>query len=101
MLIYNVTIKIDNNIESDWITWQKDVYIPAVMRSGFFYDSQFSKLISHQDADGKTYVVQFYAKDDDAFENYKARHAGESNDLLSARWGNKFVVFESLLAAVQ
>ncbi len=101
MLIYNVTIKIDNDIETDWVLWQKGVYIPAVMASGFFHDSQFSKLISHQDADGKTYVMQFYAKDHATFENYKARHADEFNDLLSAKWGNKFVVFESLLAAVQ
>lgn len=101
MLIYNVTMKIDNDIESEWITWQKEVYIPAVMASGFFYDSQFSKLISHQDTEGKTYVVQFYAKDHDAFEKYKARHADEFNDLLSARWGKKFVIFESLLASVQ
>lgn len=101
MLIYNVTIKIDNDIESDWVTWQKDHYIPAVMASGFFYDSQFSKLISHQDTDGKTYVMQFYSKDDHAFEKYKARHANEFNDLLLAKWGNKFVAFESLLAPVQ
>ncbi len=101
MLIYNVTIKIDNDIESDWVNWQKDVYIPKVIATGFFYNYQFSKLISHEDADGKTYVMQFYAKDKNAFENYKKQHADEFRNLLSAEWGNKFVASESLLAAVQ
>ncbi|MEO6639231.1 MAG: DUF4286 family protein [Ginsengibacter sp.] len=101
MLIYNITIKIDNDIESEWVTWQKVVYIPGVMASGFFYDNRFSKLISHEDTDGKTYVMQFYAKNKDAFENFKAQHADEFSDLLVAKWGNKFVAFESLLAAVQ
>ncbi len=62
MLIYNITVKIDNDSESDWLIWQKDVYIPGVMASGFFYDHRFSKLISHEDADGKTYVMQFTLK---------------------------------------
>lgn len=101
MLIYNVTVKIDNDIESEWISWQRDVHIPGVMASRLFYDCQFSKLISHEEEDGKTYVMQFYAKDKNAFENFKKHHADRLRDLSLEKWDNKFVVFESLLAAVQ
>ncbi len=101
MLIYNVTIKIENDIESEWIRWQRDVYIPGIMASGLFYDHQFSKLISHEEEDGKTYIIQFYAKDKDAFENYEKQYADKLKAVCLKQWGNKFVVFESLLAAVQ
>ncbi len=101
MVIYNVTIKIDNDIESEWITWQREVYIPGIMASGFFHDHQFSKLISHEEEDGKTYVMQFYAKDKNAFENYKDQYADRLRDISLKKWGKKFIVLESLLAAVQ
>ena len=101
MLIYNITLKIDSDIESDWIRWQRDVHIPRIMASGFFYDYQFSKLISHDEEDGKTYVMQFYTKDKEAFENYKKQQADKLRDLSLQKWANKFVVFESLLEAVQ
>ncbi|MDZ7648557.1 MAG: DUF4286 family protein [Cytophagales bacterium] len=36
MLLYNITIGIDKNIESDWIAWMKENYLPAILKTGMF-----------------------------------------------------------------
>ena len=31
MIVYNVTVSVDENITSDWLAWMKDEHIPEVM----------------------------------------------------------------------
>ncbi len=101
LVIYNITTKIDRDIEDEWITWQKEVHIPEIMALGFFYDYRFSKLLNPDDADGKIFVIQFYAKERDDYENYSKQHSERITNNAFYKWNNKFLVFESLLGAVQ
>jgi len=41
MFVYNITIKVDNNIEEEWLRWQKEIHIPEILSTGFFYDHRF------------------------------------------------------------
>lgn len=57
MLIYNITIKADNNIVVEWLQWQKEIYIPEVPGSGVFYEQRFFELPEQDEPDGKTFAV--------------------------------------------
>ncbi len=61
LITYNITTKIDNDIEDEWITWQKEVNIPEIMALGCFYDYRFSKLLNHDETDGKMLPSEFIA----------------------------------------
>ncbi|MEO8570046.1 MAG: DUF4286 family protein [Ginsengibacter sp.] len=70
MLIYNITVRIDNNIQDEWLRWQKEVHIPDMMSTGLFYDHRFFRLPEHDDADGKTFIIQFYLKEKKLYEKF-------------------------------
>ena len=36
MIIYNVTVSVEESIKKDWLTWMQDVHIPEVMATGIF-----------------------------------------------------------------
>jgi len=61
MLLYNVTIKAENNIADAWLQWMKDDHIPDVINTGCFTKATLCKLLEVDDEDGPTYTVQYFA----------------------------------------
>ncbi len=101
MFIYNLTTKIDNDIEMEWLRWQKETFIPAIMNTGLFYDLRFFKLLGQDESDGKTFIIQFYAEKKSLYEAYIIQHSERFIKKTINRWGGKFLVFQSLLESVQ
>ena len=101
MFIYNITTKIDNDIEDEWLRWQKEVHIPGVMSTGLFYDHRFFKLLEQDESDGKTFIIQFYSESKSLYEPYIKHHSQRFTEKTLHKWGDKFFVFQSLLESVQ
>ncbi|MDD3773489.1 MAG: DUF4286 family protein, partial [Weeksellaceae bacterium] len=59
MIIYNVTLNIEESIEQEWLIWMRDVHIPEVMNTGKFISCRLSKLISHQEKGSQNYSAQY------------------------------------------
>ncbi len=101
MLIYNITVRIDNNIQDEWLRWQKEVHIPDMMSTGLFYDHRFFRLPEHDDADGKTFIIQFYLKEKKLYEKFIKEYSETFTKKNMNKWGDKSVLFQSLLESVQ
>ncbi len=101
MFIYNITLKIDNDIEAEWLLWQKEIHIPDILNTGLFYDYRFFKLLEQDEPDGKTFIIQFYAEDKTLCEIYLSQYSGKFEEKSLHKWDGKFVVFQSLLESVQ
>jgi hypothetical protein len=52
MIIYNVTVKPENNIADAWLQWMKDEHIPDVINTGCFTKATLCKLLEVDDEDG-------------------------------------------------
>ncbi|MEO6289504.1 MAG: DUF4286 family protein [Ginsengibacter sp.] len=101
MVIYNITTKVENKIASVWLQWQNEVYVPEVMNTGLFSEYRFFKLLGQDEADGKTYILQFYASNKNLCEAYVEEHAQTLRNKEIEKWGDNFVSFRSLLESVQ
>ena len=63
MVLYNVTVNVSPDIETDWLLWMKKTHIPEVLSTKRFYDHRFLKMLSeHPDAEGNTYAIQYMAQ---------------------------------------
>ena len=40
MMLYNVTVGIDQSIEAEWLPWMKEIHIPAVLETGMFLNAK-------------------------------------------------------------
>ena len=48
MLLYNVTVSIDNAVAADWLHWMKETHIPEVMATTYFVKFQICRMLSEE-----------------------------------------------------
>jgi hypothetical protein len=101
MIIYNVTINIEDDARNAWLVWMKETHIPEVMQIGLFVDYTFSKLLDRQeDETGTTYVIQYMANTMADYEKYQAEYAPAMQAETRKYFDGKFVAFRTLMERV-
>lgn len=99
MLIYNVTIQLDQKIVTDWLHWMRTVHIPEVMETGMFTSYQLLRL-KDDHPEVTTYAVQYECPGMDELSQYQARYAPALQAAHKARYEGRFVAFRTLLERV-
>ena len=100
MIVYNLSIKVSNEIHDDWVKWQKQEHIPEIMATGYFTDYKFFRLLEHDDSDAIIYIIQYFAS---SLKEYDA-YINEAAPLLSkkaiVKWGDQFIAFRTVMESV-
>ena len=60
MIIYNVTINIDESIHHDWLKWMQHKHINEVLATGLFTQAKLIKVLVEEEMGGTTYAVQYF-----------------------------------------
>lgn len=100
MVVYNVTISIDQNSADEWLEWMRKVHIPDVMRTGHFRDSKICRVHGEEEG-GTTYAIMYTAKSQEDLDEYQEKHAPQLQLEHSNRFKGKFASFRTLLSIVQ
>ena len=101
MFIYNITIKVNNAIVEDWMTWQYEEHIPEIMATNLFTEYTFFRLLEQDESEGPTFVLQFHTASRKNYDQYIQQHAGLLREKALKKWGDRFIAFRSLLESVQ
>ena len=100
MIIYNVTIKVENSITEEWVAWMKAVHIPDLMATGLFMDCRLCRLLEQDEADGVTYAAQYFCDGIGQYRQYIAQHAERLRDKSFKQFGGKFVAFRTIMEII-
>lgn len=100
MIIYNVTINIDPEFQTDWLEWMKAEHIPAVMATGLFLEYRFARILSDDPEEGFTYSVQYLLDNIGDYEIYRTVYAPGLQEETQKRYKDKFVAFRTLLKTI-
>lgn len=100
MIIYNVTVNIENSVREEWLNWMQSKHIPDVMATGLFVESRMLRLIGDEDSGGTTYAIQYTAKDMGDYLRYRDEFAPALQRDAMDLFGDKFTAFRSLLETV-
>lgn len=100
MILYNITMKVSPSIEDEWIRWQKEEHIPEILSTGLFTGHKFYRLLDQDDTEGKTFAVQYFAKNINDYQEYIDKHAPHLRKKALQRWGEKFISFRTLMETV-
>ncbi|MEX2513966.1 MAG: DUF4286 family protein [Cyclobacteriaceae bacterium] len=101
MILYNVTINIDEEKEDEFIEWMKSNHIPKVMNTGLFFEFRFFRLLQENNGDGVNYATQFYAQTLEELERYQGRYAEDLRKEFKDKFGSHFVSFRTVLESVE
>jgi Domain of unknown function (DUF4286) len=100
MIIYNVTINVDDSVHSEWLNWMRDVHIPEVMATGYFLENRFCRILV-QEQEGTSYSVQYLCKNMEDLQEYQRDHAPALQKAVQDKYAGKFVAFRTLLEVVR
>ena len=100
MFLYNVTIGIDRDVESEWLEYIREKHMPDVMKTGMFVSSKFYKVLHDQEDGTISYSIQYFAKSIDHVQQYLEVFAPVLIEEHRQKFSNKHVVFQTLLEEV-
>ena len=96
MIIYNVTINIDNDVQEEWLKWMKESHIPEVMNTGLFIEYRICKVLVQEES-GTTFSVQYTCEGMENLDKYQKEFAPRLQKAHSDKFEGKFVAFRTLL----
>jgi hypothetical protein len=99
MIIYNVTIQVDEGIAVEWLSWLQQEHIPDVMASGCFVKHQLVKILN-TDPGSVSYAVQYYADNQQQLDRYLEEYATGLRKKGLDRWGDRFIAFRTIMEVV-
>lgn len=100
MIIYNVTLSIDEEVSADWLFWMQETHIPSIMDTGCFMECRLSKILGEHEG-GTAYSVMYLARDQAALDGYNIRHAPDMQKAHADRFAGKFSAFRTSLELIK
>ena len=100
MIAYNITIKIDKEIQNEWLKWVKNEHIPEVMTTDFFYECKFYRLLGADENEDITYIVQYFASSFENYKNYTENFSSSLEKKAREKWHDKFIAFHTVMEIV-
>lgn len=101
MIVYNVTVKIDNAVSEDWLEWMKAEHIPEVLATGMFVSYRMLRIMNVEDTDGTSYAIQYTCKDNATLQAYFANYAPALQAKHKARYDNSYIAIRTLMKVVE
>ncbi len=100
MVVYNVTINIDQESADEWLKWMRETHIPDVMSTGHFRDSKICRVQGEEEG-GNTFAIMYTAKSQKDLEEYQEKHSPQLQSEHTQRFKGKFASFRTLLTVVE
>jgi Domain of unknown function (DUF4286) len=100
MIVYNITVKVRWDILEDWLVWQLEQQIPAVLATGSFDGHRFYRLLEQDEQEGPTFVVQYFTSSRERYQQFMIEFAPALQQEGWDKWGNGFIAFRTLMALV-
>ena len=96
MIIYNVTVNIDDSVQDEWLQWMKETHIPDVINTGMFSEAKLSRILAESEG-GTSFSIQYLCESMDVLEQYQRTFAPALQAEHNERYGGKFAAFRTLL----
>jgi hypothetical protein len=100
MVLYNVTITVEDEIAEDWLAWMQAVHIPDVLSTGLFMDNKLFRLLSHAEDGHQTFSAQYFLQTEADYDTYTRDHAPALQAESFKRYGDRTAAFRTLLQQI-
>lgn len=99
MIIYNVTINIDESVHDNWLSWMQQTHIPDMLATGKFSKALMSRVLVEEEIGGITYSVQYTTDSEETLQRYYKEDAPRLR-ADSKPFEGRFVAFRTELQII-
>lgn len=100
MILYNVTVSIDERVKEDWLNWMRTKHVPDVMATGCFIESRISR-VHGEEQGGLTFAISYLCPSEEKYDEYQNRHAATLQKEHTDKYAGKFAAFRTLLTVLE
>jgi len=100
MIIYNVTVSVEESITSDWLHWMKSEHIPELMASKIFTKAQINRVIAEVDSNN-TFAIAYTCSEMKDLHRYQTQFSAQLQEKHIARYGDKVVAFRTIMEVIE
>ena len=97
MIIYNVTVNVDESIHDNWLKWMQNKHINDVLKTGLFLKAKLVKVLVEEEMGGTTYAVQYFTDSRAKLEDYYLNHAPRLRQEGLVLFADKMLAFRTEL----
>ena len=101
MIIYNMTVQIENAIANAWLDWIMNEYIPEIVNTNCFTNVRLVKLLEVDESDGPTYAIQCHADSKSDYNRFMELYSDKLRHQSYEKWGDRFIAFNSVMQVVK
>ena len=101
MILYNVTISIDQVVEIQFLDWLKKKHIQEVLDTGCFKSARLTRLASHTQPDSTNYAIQYLVESQELLDQYYTQFAPQLRAEGEKLFGTKMQGFRTELEVLQ
>ena len=100
MILYNVTINIDDSVHDEWLEWMRSKHIPDVLSTGLFTESKLYRIRTENEEEENTYSIQYFLRSMDDYKIYQKEYAEKLQFEHTEKFKDKFVAFRTIMELV-
>lgn len=97
MILYNVTINIDDSVHDQWLKWMQEKHINDVLSTKKFSSARLVKVLVDEEMGGTTYSVQYTTDSKETLEKYYQEDAPRLRQEGLQLFGDKMLAFRTEL----
>ena len=101
MIIYNVTVKVEEGIAQQWLQWLLEEHAPEILRTGCFTNYNVVRLLEVDETEGPTFAIQYHADSMKDYQRYIEQFAAGFRKESLDKWGEKFIAFRTIMEVVK
>ena len=99
MILYNVTVILEEEIHKDWLNWMQTSHIPDVMATNSFISNRLLKVLDSPN-EGVTYCIQYIAESMNNYQEYQQKFAVKLQADVPKQFISKLVSFRTVMQFV-
>jgi hypothetical protein len=100
MIIYNVTVNIEESVQQEWLKWMNETHIAEVLNTGMFTAAKMSKVLVEEQMGGVTYSIQYTCESQKKLDVYNQNFAPALQTKHNNKFQGKFVAFRTLMGVI-
>ena len=99
MILYNVTVSIDQEVSKEWLDWMKEIHIPDVLATGLFLENKVARIHAEEEG-GISYSIQYLLNSWYDYNLYQNKFASNLQKEYQLKYANKSVAFRTVLEII-
>ena len=100
MILYNITVNIDDSVHDEWLEWMRSKHIPDLLSTGLFTESKLYRIRTENEEEENTYSIQYFLRSMDDYKIYQKEYAEKLQFEHTEKFKDKFVAFRTIMELV-